>query len=35
MLLVKCIDCGKDISNLAPACPNCGRPVATRTKVTP
>lgn len=26
MALVKCPDCGKDFSDLAAACPNCGRP---------
>lgn len=26
MALIKCADCGKDISDLAPSCPNCGRP---------
>lgn len=25
--LIKCPDCGKDISSEAPACPNCGRPI--------
>ena len=25
--LIKCQDCGKDVSRLAPACPNCGRPM--------
>jgi hypothetical protein len=27
--LVKCADCGKEISDQAPACPNCGRPNAS------
>ena len=26
MGLVKCKDCGTEISNVAPACPTCGRP---------
>lgn len=26
MPLTKCPDCGKEVSDLAPACPNCGRP---------
>ena len=26
MALIKCPDCGKDFSDLAQACPNCGRP---------
>jgi hypothetical protein len=28
MALVKCPDCGKDVSDAAPACPACGRPIA-------
>ena len=28
MALVKCIDCGKEISTHAVYCPNCGRPVS-------
>lgn len=28
MALVKCEDCGRDVSDRAPACPNCGAPVA-------
>ncbi len=27
MALVKCVDCGRDVSTLAKVCPNCGRPV--------
>ena len=27
MGLVKCADCGKDVSDSAPLCPNCGRPM--------
>lgn len=27
MALIKCDDCGKDVSTMAPACPHCGRPV--------
>lgn len=26
MPLITCPDCSKEISDLAPACPNCGRP---------
>src|SRR5688572_29438101 len=26
MALIECPDCSKDISDLAPSCPNCGRP---------
>jgi hypothetical protein len=26
--LIKCPDCGRDVSDLAPSCPNCGRPTA-------
>jgi hypothetical protein len=29
MALIKCEDCGRDVSDRAPACPNCGAPVAT------
>ncbi len=28
MAITQCPDCGKDVSGLAPACPNCGYPVA-------
>lgn len=28
MALIKCEDCGRDVSDRAPACPNCGAPVA-------
>src|SRR4051812_27277887 len=28
MALVKCPDCGREVSDLAPACPTCGRPMA-------
>lgn len=27
MAMIKCPDCGKDISNVAPACIHCGRPI--------
>jgi len=27
MSLIRCPDCGKDVSSLAPACPGCGRPI--------
>ena len=30
MPLTKCPDCDKQISDLAPACPHCGRPMKTR-----
>jgi DNA-binding CsgD family transcriptional regulator len=29
MALVTCPDCGKDVSERAPACPHCGAPIAT------
>lgn len=29
MALIKCEDCGRDVSDKAPACPNCGCPVPT------
>lgn len=35
MALVKCPDCGKDISDAAPACPNCGRPQAVQVSPQP
>src|SRR5438270_3936081 len=28
MPLVKCPDCGRDVSSAAPSCPQCGRPMA-------
>lgn len=31
MALVKCPDCGKDVSSTAPACPGCGRPIAMKS----
>ncbi len=27
MSLVACLDCGRQVSDQAPACPNCGRPI--------
>lgn len=27
MALIKCKECGRDVSNLASSCPNCGAPV--------
>lgn len=32
MALIKCIDCGKEISDKALACPNCGCPVSAMTE---
>lgn len=33
MSLIKCPDCGRDISDQAPTCPSCGRPmIATPDK---
>jgi hypothetical protein len=29
MALIKCEDCGREVSDRAPACPNCGAPIAT------
>ena len=29
MAIIKCPDCGKEISDQTPQCPNCGRPIAT------
>lgn len=31
MALIKCPDCGKQISDKAGACPNCGCPIANRS----
>lgn len=33
MPLIPCPDCAKEISDLAPACPNCGRPSTSRKVV--
>ncbi len=33
MGLIKCPDCGRDVSDAAPSCPNCGRP--TRVQAPP
>lgn len=30
MGLINCVDCGNEISDAAPACVKCGRPVASR-----
>lgn len=30
MALIKCRDCGKDVSDTAPSCPGCGAPVAKK-----
>ena len=30
MALIKCPECGKEISDLAKTCPNCGRPVSPK-----
>lgn len=27
MALVKCPDCGREVSDVAPTCPGCGRPL--------
>lgn len=32
MGLVKCLDCGHDVSDLAPACPQCARPMRDAEK---
>ena len=31
MALVKCPECGKEVSSEAPTCPHCGRPIASTT----
>lgn len=35
MALIKCPDCGTDVSNAAPACPKCGRPIAAAKSAPP
>lgn len=27
MALIKCTECGKEVSKKAPSCPNCGNPI--------
>lgn len=34
MALVKCPDCGRSVSDLAPTCPGCGRPLIEQETVT-
>ena len=36
MALIKCEECGKEVSNKAASCPNCGAPISTlkETKAT-
>ena len=29
MALIKCSECGKEVSDKAKACPNCGNPIAS------
>lgn len=33
MALIKCPDCGKEISSSAKSCPNCGRPLEVKNSV--
>ena len=33
MALIKCVECGKEISDKASACPSCGVPVAGNSQV--
>lgn len=35
MALIKCIDCGADVSDAAPACLKCGRPIAAQPAAAP
>ena len=35
MALIDCPDCGKNVSDSAPACPNCGRPIAKASAPPP
>lgn len=34
MALIKCPECGKEISDKAPACPNCGIPLRLEDRGT-
>jgi hypothetical protein len=34
MALVECEDCGRDVSDRAPACPNCGAPIASSVEAS-
>ena len=31
MSLIKCPDCGNEVSDEAPSCPKCGKPIADKT----
>jgi hypothetical protein len=35
MALLTCVDCGREISDAAPACPGCGRPASTAARAAP
>lgn len=35
MALIKCEDCGRDVSDRAPVCPNCGAPIAAAHSIGP
>ncbi len=35
MALIKCTECGKEISDIAKNCPSCGCPIANGQKYTP
>ena len=34
MALINCPECSKEISNAAPACPNCGTPIASASEAS-
>ncbi len=34
MPLIKCPECGHDISDQAPSCPNCGLPISTKASAS-
>ena len=34
MAMIKCRECGKSVSSLAPICPNCGAPISEMSKCT-
>lgn len=35
MSMIKCPECGKEVSDKAYACPSCGSPVSPKTEPTP
>jgi hypothetical protein len=35
MALIRCTECGRDVSSKAAACPHCGHPISPQTIVDP